>query len=113
MAVAFLVVLIRPQWLPVNDGNGSGQPASYANAVDISAPAVANVYTKRLVQADATPEARSRFRLNTNLGSAVVIDPEGYLVTNWHVVAGAAEIRVQMSDGRIANPEVVGYLLPQ
>ncbi len=109
LAVAFLVVLIRPQWLPVNDGIGSGPPASYANAVDISAPAVANVYTKRLVQASATPDARSRFRLNTNLGSAVVIDPEGYLVTNWHVVAGAAEIRVQMSDGRIANPEVVGY----
>ncbi len=109
LAVAFLVVLFRPQWLPVNAGNGSGQPASYANAVDISAPAVANVYTKRLVQATATPGARNRFRLNTNLGSAVVIDPEGYLVTNWHVVAGAAEIRVQMSDGRIADPEVVGY----
>ena len=109
LAVAFLVVLIRPQWLPVNASNGSGQPASYANAVDISAPAVANVYTKRLVQASATPDARNRFRLNTNLGSAVVIDPEGYLVTNWHVVRGAAEIRVQMSDGRIANPALVGF----
>ncbi len=109
LAVAFLVVLIRPQWLPVHSGNGSGQPASYANAVDISAPAVANVYTRRLVQPSVTPDARNRFRLNTNLGSAVVIDPEGYLVTNYHVIADAAEIRVQMSDGRIANPEVVGY----
>ncbi len=109
LAVAFLVVLIRPQWLPVNAGNGSGQPASYANAVDISAPAVVNVYTKRLVQSTATPDARSRFRLDTNLGSAVVIDPEGYLVTNYHVIGGAAEIRVQMSDGRVANPVVVGY----
>jgi len=109
LAVAFLVVLIRPQWLPVNDENNSGQPATYANAVDISAPAVANVYTRRLVQTSATPDARNRFRLNTNLGSAVVVDPEGYLVTNYHVIAGAAEIRVQMSDGRIANPQVVGY----
>ncbi len=109
LAVAFLVVLIRPQWLPVNAGNGSGPPASYANAIDISAPAVANVYTKRLVPANSAPDARNRFRLNTNLGSAVVIDPEGYLVTNYHVIAGAAEIRVQMSDGRIADPVVVGY----
>ena len=109
LAVAFLVVLIRPQWLPVNDGNNSGQPASYATAVDISAPAVANVYTRRLVQTSATPNARNRFRLNTNLGSAVVVDAEGYLVTNYHVIADAAEIRVQMSDGRIANPQVVGY----
>ena len=109
LAVAFLGVLLQPQWLPVNAGDGSGQPASYANAVDISAPAVANVYTKRLAQASPKPDAGNRFRLNTNLGSAVVIDPEGYLVTNWHVVRGAAEIRVQMSDGRIANPALVGY----
>ena len=112
LAVAFLVVLIRPQWLPVTGGNGGdgpGQPTSYANAVDISAPAVANVYTKRLVQASPTPNARNRFRLNTNLGSAVVIYPEGYLVTNYHVIASATEIRVQLSDGRIANPIVVGY----
>lgn len=112
LAVAFLVVLIRPQWLPAIGDNGelsSGSPHSYADAVDISAPAVANVYTKRLVQTGPTPNARSRFRLNTNLGSAVVIDPAGYLVTNWHVVAPPAEIRVQMSDGRIADPEVVGF----
>ena len=109
LAVAFLVVLARPQWLPFDASNGSGQPASYANAVDISAPAVANVYTRRLEKSSATPDARSRFRLNTNLGSAVVIDPEGYLVTNYHVIAGATEIRVQLSDGRIADPVVVGY----
>jgi serine peptidase DegS len=111
LAVAFLVVLFRPQWLPFAGGNGAASPeiASYANAVDISAPAVANIYTKRLVPAGPTSDARNRFRLNTNLGSAVVIDPEGYLVTNWHVVRDAAEVRVQMSDGRIANPALVGY----
>lgn len=112
LAAAFLVVLIRPQWLPIvggNSENSSGKAISYADAVDISAPAVANVYAKQLVQANVTPDARRRFRLNTNLGSAVVIDPEGYLVTNWHVISGATEIRVQMSDGRIANPQLVGY----
>ena len=110
LAVAFVVVLLRPQLLPIMNGGvgSSGRHASYADAVDISAPAVANVYTRRLVQADSSPATEERFQLNTSLGSAVVIDPEGYLVTNFHVVAGAAEIRVQLSDGRIANPQVVG-----
>lgn len=113
LAVAFLVVLARPQLLPLldgaNTGSGGGLAASYADAVEVSAPAVANVYTRRLVHSGAALSPEERFRLNTSLGSAVIIDPQGYLVTNFHVVADAAEIRVQMSDGRIADPEVVGY----
>jgi len=111
LAVAFLVVLMRPQLLPVLESGQatvSGQPASYADAVDIAAPAVANVYTRRLVAASDASAESGRFQLNTSLGSAVVIDSEGYLVTNFHVVADAAEIRLQMADGRIANPDVVG-----
>lgn len=111
LAAAFVIVLVRPQLLPaLNDGRTtlSGAPASYANAVDISAPAVANIYTRRLVGENDDTALTGRFQLNTSLGSAVVIDSEGYLVTNYHVVADAAEIRLQMSDGRIANPDVVG-----
>jgi len=110
LAAAFIVVLLRPQLLPALDSGRAtipGQPASYADAVDISAPAVANVYTRRLV-ANNTSNDAERFQLNTSLGSAVVIDSEGYLVTNFHVVRDAAEIRLQLADGRIANPEVVG-----
>jgi serine peptidase DegS len=116
LAVAFIVILLRPQLLPAIGGttngtafNGTGTPASYADAVDISAPAVANVYTRRLVSSGPDVDAGDRFLLNTSLGSAVVIDAEGYLVTNFHVVAEAAEIRVQLADGRIADPDVVGY----
>ena len=108
LAVAFLVVLVRPDLLPAIGGLGPGARASYADAVDISAPAVANVFTKRLVDYRPAAEERTRFRVETSFGSAVVIDPDGYLVTNYHVVAEAAEIRVQLSDGRIAVPELVG-----
>jgi serine protease DegS len=108
LAVAFLVVLIRPDLLPAIGGGRPGAAASYADAVEISSPAVANIYTKRLVQYTPAGDERARFRVETAFGSAVVIDPEGYLVTNFHVVAEAAEIRVQLSDGRLANPEVVG-----
>lgn len=111
LAAAFVVVLVRPQLLPaISVGNGSrpGQPASYADAVDIAAPSVANVYTRRLIS-DAVPAGESgRFRVNTSVGSAVIIDSAGYLVTNYHVVALANDIRIQLADGRIASPELIG-----
>lgn len=108
LAAAFVVVLVRPQLLPAIDPGLAGQPASYADAVDIAAPSVANVYTRRLVTDSATPGGSGRFRVNTGVGSAVIIDPEGYLVTNYHVVSLANDIRLQLADGRIANPEVIG-----
>lgn len=107
LAAAFVVVLIRPQLLPAIDGSQpfrGGQPSSYADAVDIAAPAVANIYTRRIESGNGS----GRFRVNTSVGSAVVIDPEGYLVTNYHVVSLANEIRIQLADGRIANPELIG-----
>lgn len=107
LAVAFLVVLVRPDLLPAV-GRDQGAPASYADAVEISAPAVASVRTTRLVEYTSSGDERTRFRVENAFGSAVVIDPEGYLVTNFHVIAEAAEIRVQLSDGRFANPELVG-----
>jgi len=106
LAVAFLVVLVRPDLMP--GVRPVRQPASYAEAVDLSSAAVANIYTKRLVQDDSTGTERARFRVDTSFASAVIIDPDGYLVTNYHVVATAAEIRVQLSDGRITEPEIVG-----
>jgi serine protease DegS len=108
LAVAFVVVLIRPDLLPALAVSGTRAPASYADAVDLSAPAVANVYVKRLVEYTPVPNERTRFRVETSFGSGVIIDPEGYIVTNYHVVGDAAEIQVQMSDGRIVIPELVG-----
>ncbi len=106
LAAAFLLVLIRPDLMP-----GIApvkEAASYADAVDLSSPAVANIYTKRLVEGGNSDDVRARFRVDTSFASAVIIDPEGYLVTNYHVVATAAEIRVQLSDGRITEPVTVG-----
>ena len=111
LAAAFIVVLIRPQLLPVIDGNSgpvSGQPSTYADAVDIAAPSVANVYTRRIETAGNGLNSSGRFRVNASIGSAVIIDPEGYLVTNFHVVSQANEIRIQLADGRFATPSLIG-----
>jgi len=108
LAVAFLVVLIRPDLLPTIGAGSNHAPASYAKAVEISAPAVVGVYTKRLVEDAPRPGERTRFRVETSIGSGVVVDSEGYIVTNYHVVGEAAEILVQLSDGAVATPNLVG-----
>ena len=106
LAVAFVVVLVRPDLMP---GVAiEQQAASFADAVDLSSASVANIYTKRLVQDSAPDTERARFRVETSFASAVIIDPEGLLVTNYHVVATAAEIRIQLSDGRVTEPVIVG-----
>jgi serine protease DegS len=103
LALAFVAVLVRPELVGRVSMSNANQ-TSYAEAVSASAAAVANIYIERVAPRNAFG-LRVRGRV---LGSGVVIDREGYVVTNWHVVSGAEEIRVQLADGRIAIPQLVG-----
>jgi serine protease DegS len=91
---------------------------SYAEAVERAAPAVVNIYTARLVTERIQPnaieelfgDARPRFRqrLEQSLGSGVIMDSAGHVITNHHVIATADLIRAQLADGRIAEAKIVG-----
>jgi len=90
---------------------------SYADAVQRAAPAVVNVYTDRVVTERVSPSLgelfgeflpRYRQRIERTLGSGVIVDDSGHIVTNHHVIANAELIRVQLADGRIAEAHVVG-----
>jgi serine protease DegS len=106
LAIAFLVVLFRPDLVSTAQPASSRAVASYADAVSVSAPAVATIYTERtFTPSNAPPGVALRGRA---LGSGVVIDRRGYVVTNWHVIRDAEEIRVQLADGRVATPRIVG-----
>jgi serine protease DegS len=91
---------------------------SYADAVERAAPAVVNIYTARLVIETIRPNAieqlfgdaqpRLRQRLERSLGSGVIMDSVGHVITNHHVIEKAEQIRVLLADGRIADARVVG-----
>jgi len=91
---------------------------SYADAVERAAPAVVNIYTARLVTERIQPSAieelfgdaqpRYRQRVEQSLGSGVIIDTAGHVVTNHHVIAKADLIRAQLADGRVADATIVG-----
>ncbi len=84
-----------------------------------SAPAVVNVYAQRTVT-ERVPavgleqllggpvQPRFRERVQRSLGSGVIVDREGHIVTNQHVIANSDQISVQLADGRVAGVTVVG-----
>ncbi len=128
LALAFLIVAARPELIR-GGGAGSGAPAapapgaaavapvSYAAAVQRGAPSVVNVYAARVVTERVAPSLgelfgdympRYRQRIERSLGSGVIVDESGHIVTNHHVIANADSIRVQLADGRVADAKIVG-----
>lgn len=128
LAAAFLVVWWKPSLLGRVAAPAQSMPTAaprvgaalpgFADAVARAAPAVVNIYTARVVTertraaplnelfGDFWPSYRQR--VERSLGSGVIVDAKGTIVTNQHVVAGADSIRVQLADGRIADAKLVG-----
>lgn len=132
LALAFVIVAIRPDLirrtppaalLPVMPAETSPTVAAparvtYSAAVQRAAPAVVNIYTQRLVRERVAPSTMSelfgdympryRGRIERSLGSGVIVDNAGHIVTNHHVIANADSISVQLEDGRVAEAHIVG-----
>ena len=71
-----------------------------------------NVYTQRLVRERVAPSLgelfgdflpQTRQRIERTLGSGVIVDEAGHIVTNHHVIANAESIQVQLADGRVGG----------
>jgi serine protease DegS len=127
LAAAFLVLLLKPELgsqspsPPAALPRASG-PVSYADAVARAAPSVVNIFAFKLTREDPHPlledpmfqrffgeeAARPRIRRENSLGSGVIVDGNGYILTNNHVIAGASEIRIAPGDGRILPARIVG-----
>ena len=130
MAIWFVVATLKPEWLnrapriagvtlqeaaPV--AAGAVMPGSLSPAAKRAAPAVVSIATTQAAaknpqsndpwfrffygdREDDTPQA--------GLGSGVIVSPEGYILTNNHVIEGADEIEVTLSDSRRARATVIG-----
>ncbi len=95
---------------PVSAG---GVVVSYADVVEPAQKSVVSVYSKKIVR------ERLGFDLFTGriiggqheedgLGSGVIVSPDGYILTNNHVVEGADELKVALSDDRELVAKVIG-----
>ncbi|MGD8556561.1 MAG: Do family serine endopeptidase [Chromatiales bacterium] len=98
-------------------------PASYAGAVNMAAPAVVNIFTTKVYRQSVSPifndpffrhlfgdalRGQTRELMENSLGSGVIVDSKGYIVTNNHVIADADQINVVLNDGKRLEARVVG-----
>lgn len=116
------VEIIETQVDADNDVRVFPSRLSYAEAVDKASPAVVNIYTQTLVRQPANPllsdplfqqffnieRLPHQERVQSSLGSGVILSPQGYVVTNNHVISGADSIVVSLQDGREALATVIG-----
>ena len=89
-------------------------PASYADAVNRTAPAVVSIYTRSLEphQVDNETEQRLGFkylyRMRQDIASGVLLSEDGYILTNHHVINRVRNIGITLWDGRTAHAKIIG-----
>lgn len=132
VAVLFVVATLKPEWLRRAPGSviptltitetpvllsQEHPPGSLAPAAKRASPAVVNIATSKAPEGHPhlnDPWFRFFFgdqtdeQPQTGLGSGVIVAPEGYVLTNNHVIEGADDIEVSLVDGRKASAQVVG-----
>jgi serine protease DegS len=97
--------------------------SGFADAVMKAAPAVVSIQTitwsetsteettdEKLLQqflGRSSPHGPRR-KAETGSGSGVIINENGYILTNYHVISGRDEVRIRLSDGKVATAELIG-----
>ncbi|BBL33884.1 periplasmic serine endoprotease DegP [Nitrosomonas stercoris] len=135
LAIFFVVSTLRPELLPwtprgklatireavKTDGQDALNLGSFHTAAELSMPSVVNIFTSKEVRVPSHPfmddpvfqqffgnRFSPRTERSSSLGSGVIVSPEGYILTNHHVVEAASEIQVALMDGRKAEARLIG-----
>lgn len=131
VAIWFVVATLKPEWLnrratisgvtlleAAPMAAGVVMPGSLSPAARVASPAVVSIATTQAKTSKSTESNDPWFRFfygdreddgpQQGLGSGVIVSPEGYILTNNHVIDGAEEIEVTLSDSRRAVAQVIG-----
>jgi len=84
----------------------NARPLSYAKAVSLAGPAVVNIYSEDIM---SSPGYGRKARRTTTLGSGVIMDSNGYILTNLHVIQNADLIHVILQSGQHFPAELIGF----
>ena len=135
LALLFIIQTLKPELLPyaahggvvtlIETAPANEESKSPGSSLRIAAkkamPAVVNIYTSTVVKTPPPPfmdDPRFRYyfgdpgngepQSRSSLGSGVIVSPDGYILTNHHVVEAADQIEVALADGRKAKAHVIG-----
>lgn len=126
LAAAFLFLLLTSDNLLSNlsfSPSSESNRYSFNSAVASTAPAVVNVYATKVVQEKIHPLFRDplfrhffgdaptvpKERRDNSIGSGVIMNAAGYILTNAHVIQDANEISITLNDGRQAEAKLIGF----
>ncbi len=113
---------IPPQSAPIAPILADGTRTSYADTVDKVAPAVVKVFSEVKVKAapqqfpfgedffkgKPTVPQQNQPPTSGGIGSGVIVSPDGTILTNHHVVAGATKIKIELNDKRVFEAKIIG-----
>jgi len=134
LAIFFVVSTLRPELLPWKPRGEivmvkeaapvveAERPDSYSKAAEIAMPSVVNIFTRKEIKEEPShpllndpmfrrffgEQFESRTRRTSSLGSGVIVSPNGYILTNHHVVEAADEVEIALVDGRKAKASIIG-----
>lgn len=102
-----VLIIYGIKWAPVIIPKLTPQEnvRSYNEAVKKASPAVVNIYSQQYI--DSSIDNKQHLQ-PTGLGSGIIMDEEGYILTNYHVISRADQILIALQDGQLFTASLVG-----
>lgn len=95
-------------WAAGDSPAGSLQRRSpIVQAVEKARGAVVNLHSERTAKGPAVEDNLNNAARSNGMGTGIIIDPRGYVVTNYHVVEDVTMLRARLSDGNTYNAKIV------
>ncbi|MFT5521546.1 MAG: serine peptidase DegS [Enterobacterales bacterium] len=110
MIAALFLFTFFPQLLsPIQDTEAkiteSVTPLSFADSISKVSPSIVNIRTYKADPKKVNTKATAQL----GMGSGIIISPQGYIVTNYHVISKVEEIAIELVDGRRTIAKVIGF----